>query len=52
MNGRKQPEPATADERTKDLPSNDEETARRGERNRAEMDAVPEPGTDPLHEGP
>jgi hypothetical protein len=34
------------------LPSNDEEIAKQGERNRREMDEVPEPGTDPLHEGP
>jgi hypothetical protein len=36
----------------KDLPSGDKAIAREGERNREEMDSVPEPGTDPLHEGP
>jgi hypothetical protein len=35
-----------------DLPSGDEEIAEEGEKNRREMDEVPEPGTDPLHEGP
>ena len=34
------------------LPSDDEEIAKRGEKNRKEMDEVPAPGTDPLHEGP
>jgi hypothetical protein len=34
------------------LPSDREEIARKGEKNRKEMDAVPEHGTDPLHEGP
>ena len=34
------------------LPSGDEEIAKRGEKNRKEMDEVPAPGTDPLHEGP
>ena len=35
-----------------DLPSNDNEIARRGEKNRKDMDDIPAPGTDPLHEGP
>ena len=36
----------------KDLPSDDKEIAREGEKNREEMDRIPEHGTDPLHEGP
>ena len=35
-----------------DLPWDDREIAKEGERNRKEMDRVPEHGTDPLHEGP
>jgi hypothetical protein len=35
-----------------DLPSRDDEAARKGGANRREMDKVPPPGTDPLHEGP
>lgn len=35
-----------------DLPSNDEAIDDQAERNRDELDDVPEPGTDPLHEGP
>ena len=35
-----------------DLPSDEKEIAREGEKNREEMDSVPEHGTDPLHEGP
>ena len=34
------------------LPSDDEEIAKQGEKNRKKMDEVPAPGTDPLHEGP
>ena len=34
------------------LPSDDQEIAKEGEKNRKDMDAVPEHGTDPLHEGP
>jgi hypothetical protein len=34
------------------LPSDREEIAEQGEKNRKEMDKVPEHGTDPLHEGP
>jgi hypothetical protein len=33
-------------------PSDDPKIAERGEKNREEIDKVPEPGTDPLHEGP
>ena len=41
------------DEKDKrDLPSGDKKIAKQGERNRREMDEVPPPGTDPLHEGP
>ena len=36
----------------KDLPSEDKAIAREGEKNREEMDAIPEHGSDPLHEGP
>lgn len=36
----------------KDLPSKDDKIAKEAEKNRKEMDEVPEPGTDPLHEGP
>ena len=36
----------------KDLPSDDPEIEREAEANRREMDEVPPPGTDPLHEGP
>ena len=34
------------------LPSEDPKIATEGEKNRKEMDEVPEHGTDPLHEGP
>jgi hypothetical protein len=36
----------------RDLPSNDEAIEEEAERNREELDKVPPPGTDPLHEGP
>jgi hypothetical protein len=35
-----------------DLPSDDPDIAREGEKSRKAIDDVPEPGTDPLHEGP
>lgn len=35
-----------------DLPSDDEAIEAKAEKNRRELDEVPEPGTDPLHEGP
>jgi hypothetical protein len=35
-----------------DLPSDDPKVAEEGEKNRRELDKVPEHGTDPLHEGP
>ena len=35
-----------------DLPSGDESIEREAEENVRELDEVPEPGTDPLHEGP
>ena len=39
--------------RQEDLPHRDqEEIEREAEKSRKELDAVPEPGTDPLHEGP
>jgi hypothetical protein len=34
------------------LPSEDSDIAEEGEKNRREMDEIPEHGTDPLHEGP
>ena len=40
------------DGREKDLPSNDNEIAKEGDKNREEMDKVPPHGTNPLHEGP
>ncbi len=36
----------------KDLPSNDRSIEKEGEKARQEMDEIPEPGTNPLHEGP
>ncbi|HEX8238445.1 MAG TPA: hypothetical protein VF574_01765 [Allosphingosinicella sp.] len=35
-----------------DLPSDDEAIEQEAEENKRELDEVPEPGTDPLHEGP
>jgi hypothetical protein len=35
-----------------DLPSDDEAIEQAAEENREELDKVPPPGTDPLHEGP
>jgi len=35
-----------------DLPSGDEAIEEEAEESRRELDEVPEPGTDPLHEGP
>jgi hypothetical protein len=35
-----------------DLPSDDEAIERQAEESRKALDEVPEPGTDPLHEGP
>jgi len=40
------------EQRQEHLPSDDEEIAKQGEKNRREMDEVPAHGTDPLHEGP
>ena len=44
----------TRDEQVKerDLPSEDRRIDRKAEENRREMDDIPPPGTDPLHEGP
>jgi hypothetical protein len=39
-------------EQEQHLPSDDEGIAREGEKNRKEMDKLPEHGIDPLHEGP
>ena len=36
----------------RDLPSGDRRIDREAEENRREMDEIPPPGTDPLHEGP
>lgn len=36
----------------RDLPSEDETIEREARESRRELDEVPEPGTDPLHEGP
>ena len=35
-----------------DLPSDGEAIEEQAEESRRELDEVPEPGTDPLHEGP
>lgn len=35
-----------------DLPSGDEAIEKEAEASRRELDEVPEPGTDPMHEGP
>ncbi|HEX8222907.1 MAG TPA: hypothetical protein VF605_03725 [Allosphingosinicella sp.] len=35
-----------------DLPSDDEAIEEEARKNREALDEVPEPGTDPLHEGP
>ena len=35
-----------------DLPSDDKRIEEEAEKNREALDEVPEPGTDPLHEGP
>jgi hypothetical protein len=35
-----------------DLPSDDKEIEEQAEKSREALDEVPEPGTDPLHEGP
>ena len=39
-------------DKRQDLPSDDEASAKEAEKNRRELDEVPPPGTDPLHEGP
>jgi hypothetical protein len=39
-------------EKDEHLPSDDRKITQEGEKNRKEMDEVPEHGTDPLHEGP
>jgi hypothetical protein len=36
----------------RDLPSDDEAIEDQAEKSREALDEVPEPGTDPLHEGP
>jgi hypothetical protein len=36
----------------RDVPYEDEAARKEGEKNRRELDDIPEHGTDPLHEGP
>ncbi len=36
----------------RELPSSDEAIEEEAEESKRELDEVPEPGTDPLHEGP
>ena len=40
------------DKADKDRPSDDKKIAREGDKKREETDEVPEPGTEPLYEGP
>jgi hypothetical protein len=40
------------DPNDENLPSGDEDLERQGEESRRQMDDIPPPGTDPLHEGP
>lgn len=40
------------DTQDQDIPSDDAEIEREAEKSRDKLDDVPEPGTDPLHEGP
>lgn len=35
-----------------DLPLDDQKSREKGEEAKRELDEIPEPGTDPLHEGP
>jgi hypothetical protein len=39
-------------DKAQDLPSDDPAIEEEAEKSRRELDEVPEPGTDPLHEGP
>jgi hypothetical protein len=39
-------------ESVEDLPSGDAEIDREAQKSREDIEQVPEPGTDPLHEGP
>lgn len=39
-------------DRDEHIPRDDPKSAQQGDKNRRELDEVPEPGTDPLHEGP
>ena len=36
----------------RDLPSDDEAIEKEAKENARDLDEIPEPGTDPLHEGP
>jgi hypothetical protein len=40
------------DKQQDDLPSDDEAIEREAQKSREREDAIPPPGTDPLHEGP
>jgi hypothetical protein len=40
------------DKNKQDLPTGDEEANAKGAEAREAIDEIPEPGTDPLHEGP
>ena len=39
-------------DKRQDLPSDDESIDEEAEKSRRQLDEVPPPGTDPLHEGP
>ena len=39
-------------DKDRDLPSDDEAIEEEAKKSREALDSVPEPGTDPLHEGP
>jgi hypothetical protein len=40
------------DRTEEDIPAHEEQSRKEGEKHRRELDEVPAPGTDPLHEGP
>jgi hypothetical protein len=40
------------DKQDEDLPSDGEDIDREAEKSREQLDEIPPPGTDPLHEGP
>jgi hypothetical protein len=45
-------EPAMTEDQSPLPDQEDADFAKEGEKNRREIEEVPEPGTDPLHEGP